>query len=142
MYVNNQDPSSLADFKHAAWRLADIEYPEDKYRNFDAQLYGGRVDMYWRETCFCWCQWSLDIPVFDMETSDAILVRAMDEAMNIQPRDMYWSVLGMMNNPWFRITIANNNGVLKFEHPTQPALIPGGWMERVKKEGGDLANGS
>ncbi|KFX98013.1 hypothetical protein V490_02496 [Pseudogymnoascus sp. VKM F-3557] len=125
-----------------SWRLADIEYPEDKYRDFDSQLYGGRVDMYSREACFCWCQWSLDIPVSNLEASDAILVRAMDEAMNIQPRDMYWSVLGMMNNPWYRITITKTNGVLKFEHPTQPALMPGGWMERVKKEGGDLTNGS
>ncbi|KAF9063043.1 nitrate reductase [NADPH] [Rhodocollybia butyracea] len=124
-----------------SWRLANIEYPEDKYRNFDGQLYGGRVDIYWRETCFCWCQWSLDISVLDLEASDAILVRAMDEAMNIQPRDMYWSVLGMMNNPWFRITITKNNGVLRFEHPTQLSLISGGWMDRVKKEGGDLTNG-
>jgi nitrate reductase (NAD(P)H) len=65
----------------------------------------------------------------------------MDEAMNIQPRDMYWSVLGMMNNPWFRVTITKKNGILKFEHPTQLTLSPGGWMERVKKEGGDLTNG-
>ncbi|KFY20613.1 hypothetical protein V491_03578 [Pseudogymnoascus sp. VKM F-3775] len=125
-----------------SWRLADIDYPEDKYRDFESDLYGGRVDMYAREACFCWCQWSLNIPVSDLEASDAILVRAMDEAMNIQPRDMYWSVLGMMNNPWFRVTITKDNGVLKFEHPTQPALMPGGWMERVKKEGGDLTNGS
>ncbi|KFY33241.1 hypothetical protein V494_07802 [Pseudogymnoascus sp. VKM F-4513 (FW-928)] len=125
-----------------SWRLADIDYPEDKYRDFDSQLYGGRVDMYSRESSFCWCQWSLDIPVSDLEVSDAILVRAMDEAMNIQPRDMYWSVLGMMNNPWYRVTITKENGILKFEHPTQPALMPGGWMERVKKEGGDLTNGS
>lgn len=97
--------------------------------------------MYWRETSFCWCIWSLNILVPDLEGSNSILVRAMDEAMNIQPRDMYWSILGMMNNPWFRIAITNNNGVLKFEHPTQPALMPGGWMERVKKEGGDLSNG-
>ncbi|KAL5353758.1 hypothetical protein ACLOAV_001800 [Pseudogymnoascus australis] len=124
-----------------SWRLADIEYPEDKYRDFDSELYGGRVDLYSREACFCWCQWSLSIPVPDLEGSDAILVRAMDEALNIQPRDMYWSVLGMMNNPWFRVTITKGNGVLKFEHPTQPALMPGGWMERVKKEGGDLTNG-
>jgi len=54
---------------------------------------------------------------------------------------MYWSVLGMMNNPWFRVTVTRVNGVLKFEHPTQPALIPGGWMERVKNNGGDLQNG-
>jgi nitrate reductase (NAD(P)H) len=97
--------------------------------------------MYWRDTCFCWCFWSLGIPVSDLENSDAILVRAMDESMNIQPRDLYWSVLGMMNNPWYRITITKNDGVLMFEHPTQPALMPGGWMERIKKAGGDLTNG-
>ncbi|OJD27520.1 hypothetical protein ACJ73_01082 [Blastomyces percursus] len=55
---------------------------------------------------------------------------------------MYWSALGMMNNPWFRVTITKTDGYLKFEHPTQPGLIPGGWMERVKKNGGDLANGN
>ncbi|KIN02456.1 hypothetical protein OIDMADRAFT_102614 [Oidiodendron maius Zn] len=130
---------SLNDGK--TWRLANIEYPEDKYREFQSDLYGGRVDMYWRETCFCWCLWSLNLPHRDLETSEAILVRAMDEAMNIQPRDMYWSVLGMMNNPWFRISITKGDGVLKFDHPTQPALIPGGWMEQVKKDGGDLVNG-
>lgn len=111
------------------------------YREFESDLYGGRVDMYWRETCFCWCFWSLDIPVRDLADSGAILVRAMDEAMNIQPRDMYWSVLGMMNNPWFRIAITKINGALKFSHPTQLGLIPGAWMDQVKKEGGDLANG-
>lgn len=99
------------------------------------------MDMHWRETCFCWCIWSIDIPIGDLEASEAILVRAMDEAMNIQPRDMYWSVLGMMNNPWFRITIEKGDGMLKFSHPTQPALMPGGWMEQVKKEGGDLVDG-
>lgn len=61
--------------------------------------------------------------------------------MNLQPRDMYWSVLGMMNNPWYRIAINKENDFLRFEHPTQPALMPGGWMERVKKAGGNLMNG-
>ncbi|KAB8303471.1 hypothetical protein EYC80_004889 [Monilinia laxa] len=70
-----------------------------------------------------------------------IMVRAMDESMNVQPRDMYWSVLGMMNNPWYRVTITKEGQYLRFEHPTQPALTPGGWMERVKVAGGNLANG-
>ena len=76
-----------------------------------------------------------------MENSDALLVRAMDEALSIQPRDMYWSVLGMMNNPWFRVAITKADGVLKFEHPTHPVMA-GGWMERVKKAGGNLTNGN
>lgn len=121
--------------------MANIEYAEDKYRDFEGDLYGGKVDMYWRESCFCWCFWSLDISVSDLENSDALLVRAMDEALSIQPRDMYWSVLGMMNNPWFRVVITKEDGVLKFEHPTHPVMA-GGWMERVKKAGGNLTNGN
>ncbi|KAF2010380.1 nitrate reductase [Aaosphaeria arxii CBS 175.79] len=124
------------------WRLADIDYAEDKYRALeDKQLFGGRLDMDWRETCFCWCFWSLDINVSELEDAKDIVVRTMDESMCIQPRDMYWSVLGMMNNPWFRIAIHKEHGSLRFEHPTQPALMPGGWMERVKKAGGNLSNG-
>ena len=127
--------------KGQTWLLADIEYPEDKYREYEKDLYGGKVDMWWREASFCWCFWSLALPVSDLASSKDIMVRAMDESMNIQPRDMYWSVLGMMNNPWYRVTISKEGDYLRFEHPTQPALMPGGWMERIKKAGGDLTNG-
>jgi len=123
------------------WRLADIDYAEDRYRDVEQTLYGGRLDMSWRETCFCWCHWSYDMPVSELISASDIVVRAMDESMNVQPKEMYWSVLGMMNNPWFRVTISNEGDYLRFEHPTQPALMPGGWMERVKKAGGDLMNG-
>ena len=127
--------------KGRSWRLADIDYAEDRYREVEQDMYGGRLDMSWRESCFCWCFWSLDIPVSELADAKDILVRAMDESMNVQPRDMYWSVLGMMNNPWYRVTISKEGDFLRFEHPTQPALMPGGWMERVKKAGGNLANG-
>ena len=126
-----------------SWRLANIEYPEDAYReaNADTRLCGGTLDMSWRETCFCWCFWDVDISVEELQGSQDILVRCMDDSMQAQPRDMYWSVLGMMNNPWFRVTIIKERDYLRFEHPTQPALMPGGWMERVKKAGGNLING-
>ena len=127
--------------KGRTWRLADIDYPEDRYREAEQTLYGGRLDMSWRESCFCWCHWSLDLPVSELADAKDIVVRAMDESMNVQPKEMYWSVLGMMNNPWFRITISKEGDYLRFEHPTQPALMPGGWMERIKKEGGNLMNG-
>jgi nitrate reductase (NAD(P)H) len=128
--------------KGKTWRLANIDYAEDKYREApDQELYGGTLDMSWRETSFCWCFWDLDIFVEELQGAKDIVVRGMDESMNLQPRDTYWSVLGMMNNNWFRIAIIQENGYLRFEHPTQPALIPGGWMERVKKEGGNLTNG-
>jgi nitrate reductase (NAD(P)H) len=128
--------------KGKSWRLSNIEYAEDRYREFeDRELFGGRLDMDWRETSFCWCFWAIDIPVSELQDSKDILVRSMDESMNMQPRDMYWSVLGMMNNPWYRVAIHKEHGGLRFEHPTQPALMPGGWMERVKKAGGNLTNG-
>lgn len=123
------------------WRLADIDYAEDRYRDVETDLYGGRLDMSWRESCFCWCHWSCEILVSEIVNASDIVVRAMDESMNVQPKEMYWSVLGMMNNPWFRVTVSKEGDYLRFEHPTQPALIPGGWMERVKKAGGNLMNG-
>ena len=124
------------------WMLAEITYPEDRYREATRYLYGGRLDMSWRESCFCWCQWSLRVPLSEMAKAKDVVVRAMDDAMNIQPKDLYWSVLGMMNNPWFRVVVHNEGDSLRFEHPTQPALQPGGWMERVKNAGGNLTNGN
>ncbi|KAF2279182.1 nitrate reductase [Westerdykella ornata] len=128
--------------KGKSWRLGNIHYAEDEYRAYEnKQLFGGRLDMDWRETCFCWCFWSLEVPVEELREAKDILVRSMDESMNMQPRDMYWSVLGMMNNCWYRVAIQQEHGCLRFEHPTQPALMPGGWMERVKKAGGRLTDG-
>lgn len=128
--------------KGKTWRLANIDYAEDRYREVSPrQLCGGTLDMWDRESSFCWCFWNIDIPVAELASAQDMFVRAMDESMNIQPRDMYWSVLGMMNNPWFRVTISKEKDYLRFEHPTQPALLPGGWMERVKKAGGNLSNG-
>lgn len=127
--------------KGTSWRLADIDYPEDRYRDVEGEIFGTRLDMSWRESSFCWCQWSLDISVAELQGATDILVRAMDESMNIQPRDVYWSVLGMLNNPWFRVTISREGDSLRFEHPTLPASQAGGWMERVKKAGGNLLNG-
>lgn len=123
------------------WRLADIDYPEDRYRETEDSFGGGKIDMWWREASHCWCFWAIDLPVAEMADAKDVLVRAMDESMQIMPRDMYWSVLGMMNNPWYRVSITRDGDTLKFEHPTQPALMPGGWMERVKKAGGNLTNG-
>lgn len=97
--------------------------------------------MFDQEASFCWCLWNIEILISELFNASDILVRAMDESMNVQPRDMYWTVLGMMNNSWFRVAIHLDGDNLRFEHPTQPALIPGGWMERVKKAGGNLTNG-
>lgn len=130
--------------KGKSWALASIRYHEDDYRDRvyeNETLFGGKLDIERRETCLTWCFWEVDLKIEDLAISGDIMVRAMDESMNVQPRDIYWSVLGMMNNPWYRVTITKEDDHLRFEHPTQPALMPGGWMERVKAAGGNLANG-
>src|SRR5271170_4784503 len=132
--------------KGRSWRLAQIIYPEDAYRHLvdeDMELFGGKLDMSMRETCFCWCFWSIELTFTELYEANDIVVRAMDEAMNVQPRDLYWNVMGMMNGCWFRVVIHKDvPGKLRFEHPTVPALTPGGWMERTKQAGGDLQDGN
>ena len=123
------------------WQIAMIDYPEDAYRSYEGELYGGKVDMADREACWCWCFWKLTVQSTDLAQCTGLVVRAMDENMNLQPRDMYWNIMSMLNNCWFRVAVHKEESEqtsLKFEHPTQAALIPGGWMERVKKAGGDL----
>merc|ERR1711977_577651 len=84
----------------------------------------------------------MGLKVADLALAGDVMVRGMDESMNVQPRDMYWSVLGMMNNPWYRVSITKEGDSLHFEHPTQPALMPGGWMEKVKARAGILPTAS
>ena len=62
------------------------------------------------------------------------MCRAWDEGNNTQPRDLTWNLMGMGNNPWFRIkTHVSPKGPggerwVQCEHPTEPASKPGGWM--------------
>lgn len=75
--------------KGASWELATIHYPEDLYRLTERRLFGGRLDMASKEACYCWCFWELPIAVNRLVRADDIVVRAMDDSMTIQPRDMY-----------------------------------------------------
>ncbi len=71
------------------WKLADIDYPEDLYRDIECEdsLYG-KFDMQDRDTCFCWCFFNYVVPVEELAKCPAIMVRAMDEGLSGQPRDM------------------------------------------------------
>lgn len=75
--------------KGATWELAAIRYPEDLYRLTERQLFGGRLDMASKEACYCWCFWELPIAVARLARADDVVLRAMDDSMTIQPRDMY-----------------------------------------------------
>ncbi|KAG6884420.1 hypothetical protein C0993_011292, partial [Termitomyces sp. T159_Od127] len=116
------------------WELAEIEYPEDVFRSvaFADSVYGA-LDLTDSDQCYCWSFWSLTVPLRSLRDSQSICVRAMDESLALQPRNMYWNATGMMNNWWFRVCIhILEDGRMKFEHPTMAGNQPGGWMQRLK----------
>ncbi|XP_042499026.1 nitrate reductase [NADH]-like [Macadamia integrifolia] len=98
----------------------------------DIQEKPNKYGKYW-----CWCFWSLEVEVPKLLGSKEIAVRAWDEALNTQPEKLIWNVMGMMNNCWFKVKMNERNtqkgeiGIM-FEHPTQPANQPGGWMAQEK----------
>lgn len=104
-----------------SWTLSQLTHPETPTE------YG----KYW-----CWCFFRLDVPLaklYECETPE-ILCRGWDAAMNRQPENITWNVMGMMNNSYFRVKVHRviENGVpaLKFQHPTLagPGNF-GGWFE-------------
>ncbi|GAB2245286.1 hypothetical protein Droror1_Dr00000779 [Drosera rotundifolia] len=105
------------------WRVTQLDHPEKPTG------YG----KYW-----CWCFWSLQVEVLDLLSAKEIAVRAWDESLNTQPEKLIWNLMGMMNNCWFRVKTRvckprNGDIGLVFEHPTQPANQPGGWMARERQ---------
>jgi nitrate reductase (NAD(P)H) len=38
----------------------------------------------------CWCFWTFDVPISRLAECDVLIVRAMDENLALQPKDMYW----------------------------------------------------
>jgi len=82
-----------------SFRLAETEYPEDRYREAGIQnLCGGTLDMEDLEASFCWCFWKFDAVIAELGDAKDIIVRCMDESMNVQQRDIYWNVMGYVQN--------------------------------------------
>jgi len=104
-----------------SWLLAKIhrkEVPTD-------------YDMQW-----CWIWWSFKIHVIDMLTCKEIWSRSWDESNNCQPNNPTWNLMGMGNNQVFRVKVHLQKSTigqheLRFEHPTQPGQLEGGWMKRL-----------
>jgi len=87
------------------WRLAKIERFEEP------DEFG---------QCWCWVFWSVDVPISALAKCGEFAVRAWDDSQNCQPERPTWNLMGMMNNPWFRIKVhALGDSHIWFEHPTQ-----------------------
>lgn len=126
------------------WNLCEIKYPEDLYRicPIGNHSYYGSLDLTMTDMSFSWCFWKLEVDVKSLlvdRDAGFIAVRAMDEALSIMPRDMYWNATSMMNSWWFRVALYRENSgqTLRFEHPTVPGNASGGWMQRMNEAGAD-----
>ncbi|KAF9365909.1 hypothetical protein BGX34_007593 [Mortierella sp. NVP85] len=118
-----------------SWLLTDLEHPEEwpEYQFSD--------DPVPRQRYWCWCFWSIKVPVRQLLNCKEIHVRAWDSTMNTQPKDLNWNLMGMMNNCWFRVQVDlavsgrdNSELVLRFVHPTVPGPESGGGWMRPKGE--------
>ncbi|KAJ3504171.1 hypothetical protein NLJ89_g8077 [Agrocybe chaxingu] len=130
----------------SSWRLAQITYFEDAFREVEEEdfgidpIYGVLGTNEQDQNCFCWSFWECEVAIQELKAAGSIMVRAMDESLAVQPRDMYWNPTGMMNNWWFKVCIHDlEDGKLRFEHPTMAGTQPGGWMQRFKDQGLDPA---
>jgi nitrate reductase (NAD(P)H) len=123
------------------WRLANIIRPEPI-------LESGKQ--------WCWVFWSCEVPVSALAASPEVAVRAWDDSQNVMTALPTWNLMGMMNNPWFRVKVhkvAGKEDEIWFEHPTrvEPSaatfypngermhLVNGevaspGWAERLHKD--------
>jgi len=69
--------------------------------------------------CWCWVFWSCQVPVNALAQCGEFAVRAWDDSQNCQPERPTWNLMGMMNNPWFRVKVHCLGNEIWFEHPTQ-----------------------
>ena len=54
---------------------------------------------------WCWVFWSCEIPLDALAGSAEICARAWDDSQNCMPALSTWTLMGMMNNPWFRVKV-------------------------------------
>ena len=106
---------------------------------------------------YCWVHWTVEVPVKSIQDCGEFAVRCWDDSQNCQPEKPTWNLMGMMNNPWFRVKVhaVPGESAIWFEHPTRvepnlkhhwdltagvsihtvdDKLASPGWQERLQKE--------
>jgi nitrate reductase (NAD(P)H) len=76
---------------------------------------------------WCWVFWSCEVPLDTLSGSAEICARAWDDSQNCMPALPTWTLMGMMNNPWFRVKVHKVQGKehqIWFEHPTRVEESP------------------
>ena len=104
------------------WELANLDRKEEPTD------YG----MHW-----CWTWWDFELKVADLVGCKEVMCRAWDESNSTQPDRPTWNLMGMGNNQCFRLKVhmeksaVSGEHVFRFEQPTQPGQLKGGWMTRL-----------
>jgi nitrate reductase (NAD(P)H) len=115
------------------WQLCDCRWPEEE-RSYAPKLH----DKYW-----CWMFWEYKVDMVNMLQVPEFQIRAWDATNNTQPEKLTWNLMGMGNNPVFRVKChpERREGKLgiRFEHPTRAGPTKGGWMDRVVPEAAPVA---
>jgi len=112
------------------WEFTELRHPEMEYS------YAPATNNKW----WCWCFFKFPVPVQRLAEALEIRCRAWDEGNNGQPATITWNLMGMGNNPHFRVeihqTTTPKGNALIFRHPTTPGPSfdeagkgnSGGWM--------------
>lgn len=117
--------------RYASEKWATLTHSQDDKRQLGASY---KATRYWT-----WVHWSLDIPVADLLGVKEICLKCWNDENNSQPRDATWSLMGMLNNCWYRVRVHLTREPtlsLVFQHPTTlrgDKTLVGidlpGWME-------------
>ena len=86
-------------------------------------------------------EYELDTAMLFDPSCKEILFRAVDQSQNFMPERPTWNVMGMLNNPWYRVRIHHTpTGDVRVEHPCIAGPTPGGWMQKMaaKEPTGEL----
>jgi nitrate reductase (NAD(P)H) len=89
------------------WRMADIKRFEP-------------VNEHGKE--WCWVFWYCEVPISAISGAAEVCVRAWDDCQNCMAALPTWNLMGMMNNPWFRVKVHKVEGSkneIWFEHPSR-----------------------
>jgi nitrate reductase (NAD(P)H) len=102
--------------KGKTWEITDLSRPEDEI----AAARG--TDKHW-----CWAWWETEVDAHRLMRCEEICCRCVDSNQNMQPNELTWNVMGMLNNCIFRIKVhpfkdASGEAAVWFEHPT--SLVP------------------
>ena len=104
-----------------SWLFAERQYPEYPIRH---------GNKFWT-----WLFWRVEVELADLVRAPGVVVRCSDVGKNMQPRELKWNVLGMMNSAWYAVkteTVLDGEGQdpeVLFRHPTEPGGSTGGWMQ-------------